>query len=205
MAEKKKAREKTKPTKAEEPKATICVDDLHDPRRWWHLLKLYTLLLPQHGPATGLDLWKALESGKLSPCVYRPANSDQCIERETSFWLDCEFEEKHVNSSDVRLKNQPASMLPGGVTYVTGMTTGRVGWAPAYHGGLDTLGLDVVTPWGRFDAREFYVRQEDCVKVWPEELAPEVGSQEIFKFLSQEISFRRWSTTGGHFGFGSLN
>ena len=41
----------------------------------------------------------------------------------------------------------------------------------------DTLSLDVVTPRGRFDAREFYVRQEDCVKVWPA-LAPPQATEE---------------------------
>jgi hypothetical protein len=170
--------EETKETKVEEAahEATICVDDLHDPRRWWHLLKVYKGLREQHGLSTGLDLRKKLNSGEL-PCVHRPANSDECKWLETSFWPDCELEENHGNSADVQLKNQPASMLPGGVTYVTGMVTGRVGWAPAYLGGLDTLGLDVVTPWGRFDAREFYVRQEDCVKIWPAELAPQATKE----------------------------
>lgn len=43
--------------------------------------------------------------------------------------------DKHVNPpmvADIQLKNQPASMLPGGVTYVSGMTTGKVGFAPVY-------------------------------------------------------------------------
>lgn len=35
--------------------------------------------------------------------------------------------------ADVQLKNQPASLLPGGVTYVSGMTTGKVGFAPVYQ------------------------------------------------------------------------
>lgn len=36
--------------------------------------------------------------------------------------------------ADIQLKNQPASLLPGGVTYVTGMTqSGRPGFAPVYH------------------------------------------------------------------------
>jgi hypothetical protein len=39
-------------------------------------------------------------------------------ERERVKWQD-----------DIQLKNQPASMLPGGVTYVTGMTTGKVPFA----------------------------------------------------------------------------
>jgi hypothetical protein len=35
--------------------------------------------------------------------------------------------------ADVQLKNQPASLLPGGVTYVNGMTvSGKAGFAPAY-------------------------------------------------------------------------
>lgn len=35
--------------------------------------------------------------------------------------------------ADVQLKNQPASMLPGGVTYVSGiLTQGRTGFAPVY-------------------------------------------------------------------------
>jgi hypothetical protein len=65
-------------------------------------------------------------------------------------------------------------MLPGGVTYVKGLASsaGRVG----FHLRGDTFGLDVVTPWGRFDAREFYVRQEDCVKAWPG-LAPQATEQ----------------------------
>lgn len=43
--------------------------------------------------------------------------------------------DKHVNPpmvADLQMKNQPASMLPGGVTYVSGMTTGKVGFAPVY-------------------------------------------------------------------------
>lgn len=43
--------------------------------------------------------------------------------------------DKHVNPpmvADIQMKNQPASMLPGGVTYVQGMTAGKVGFAPAY-------------------------------------------------------------------------
>lgn len=35
--------------------------------------------------------------------------------------------------ADIQLKNQPASLLPGGVTYVSGMTTGKVGFAPVYQ------------------------------------------------------------------------
>src|SRR5437879_3050033 len=34
--------------------------------------------------------------------------------------------------ADIQLKNQPASLLPGGLTYVSGMTTGKVGFAPVY-------------------------------------------------------------------------
>lgn len=34
--------------------------------------------------------------------------------------------------ADIQLKNQPASLLPGGITYVSGMTTGKVGFAPVY-------------------------------------------------------------------------
>jgi len=35
--------------------------------------------------------------------------------------------------ADIQLKNQPASLLPGGVTYISGLTTtGRTGFAPAY-------------------------------------------------------------------------
>jgi hypothetical protein len=35
--------------------------------------------------------------------------------------------------ADIQLKNQPASLLPGGVTYVSGMTvSGKAGFAPAY-------------------------------------------------------------------------
>ena len=52
--------------------------------------------------------------------------------------------DKHVNPpmvADVQLKNQPASMLPGGVTYVTGMTTGKVGFAPAYTVNPDIQGM----------------------------------------------------------------
>ena len=52
--------------------------------------------------------------------------------------------DKHVNPpmvADVQLKNQPASMLPGGVTYVTGMTTGKVGFAPAYTVNPDISGM----------------------------------------------------------------
>lgn len=35
--------------------------------------------------------------------------------------------------ADIQLKNQPASLLPGGVTYISGMTTGKVGFAPVYQ------------------------------------------------------------------------
>jgi hypothetical protein len=52
--------------------------------------------------------------------------------------------DKHVNPpmvADIQLKNQPASMLPGGVTYVTGMTTGKVGFAPAYTVNPDISGM----------------------------------------------------------------
>jgi hypothetical protein len=172
MAKKAKKAETKKPQRPAR-KATIRVGELHDSRRWWHLLKVYTLLLPQHGESTGFDLWQKLNDRELYPCVHRPTNSTKCYVR--SFWKDCEFEETH-GSTDVQLKNQPVSMLPGGVTYVTGLATsgGKVGFAPAQPG---TLGLDVVTPWGRFDAREFYVRQADCVKVWPA-LAPPQATEE---------------------------
>lgn len=44
--------------------------------------------------------------------------------------------DKHVNPpmvADVQLKNQPASLLPGGVTYISGlMQAGKPGFAPAY-------------------------------------------------------------------------
>lgn len=52
--------------------------------------------------------------------------------------------DKHVNPpmvADVQLKNQPASLLPGGVTYVTGMTTGKVGFAPVYTVNPDISGM----------------------------------------------------------------
>lgn len=52
--------------------------------------------------------------------------------------------DKHVNPpmvADIQLKNQPASMLPGGVTYVTGMTTGKVGFAPVYTINPDIRGM----------------------------------------------------------------
>src|SRR3974390_1389950 len=53
--------------------------------------------------------------------------------------------DKHVNPpmvADVQLKNQPASMLPGGVTYITGMTAGtKVGFAPAYTINPDIRGM----------------------------------------------------------------
>jgi len=111
MAAKKAKTNKPKTKKPNARKVAICVDDLHDPHRWWHLLKVYTLLLPQHGASTGFDLWKELKSGKL-PCVHRPTNSARCYVLPRSFWLDREFEENHGNSP-VRLKNEPASMLPG--------------------------------------------------------------------------------------------
>lgn len=43
--------------------------------------------------------------------------------------------DKHVNPpmvADVQLKNQPASLLPGGVTYIAGLMQGKGGFAPAY-------------------------------------------------------------------------
>lgn len=50
--------------------------------------------------------------------------------------------DKHVNPpmlADVSLKNEPASMLPGGVTYVSG--NGGVGFKPAYTVAPDFSGL----------------------------------------------------------------
>lgn len=44
--------------------------------------------------------------------------------------------DKQVNPpmlADVTLKNQPASTLPGGVTYIAGLSTGREGMRPAYE------------------------------------------------------------------------
>jgi hypothetical protein len=35
--------------------------------------------------------------------------------------------------ADVQLKNQPASLLPGGVTYIAGMSSGREGMKPIYQ------------------------------------------------------------------------
>lgn len=35
--------------------------------------------------------------------------------------------------ADVQLKNQPASLLPGGVTYITGMAQGKKGFEPVYQ------------------------------------------------------------------------
>ena len=52
--------------------------------------------------------------------------------------------DKQVNPpmvADIQLKNQPASLLPGGVTYVTGMTTGKVGFAPVYTVTPDIRGM----------------------------------------------------------------
>ncbi len=44
--------------------------------------------------------------------------------------------DKHVNPpmvADIQLKNQPASLLPGGITYISGMVSaGRTGFAPVY-------------------------------------------------------------------------
>jgi len=51
--------------------------------------------------------------------------------------------DKHVNPpmlADVSLKNEPASMLPGGVTYVNS-TQGSVGFRPAYEIAPDFSGL----------------------------------------------------------------
>jgi hypothetical protein len=45
--------------------------------------------------------------------------------------------DKQVNPpmlADIQLKNQPASLLPGGITYISGMVSqGRTGFAPAYQ------------------------------------------------------------------------
>jgi len=52
--------------------------------------------------------------------------------------------DKHVNPpmvADIQLKNQPASLLPGGLTYVSGMTTGKVGFAPVYTVQPDISGM----------------------------------------------------------------
>lgn len=52
--------------------------------------------------------------------------------------------DKQVNPpmvADIQLKNQPASLLPGGVTYVSGMTTGKVGFAPVYQVQPDLKGM----------------------------------------------------------------
>jgi hypothetical protein len=35
--------------------------------------------------------------------------------------------------ADGQLKNQPASLLPGGITYINGMAQGKVGFAPVYE------------------------------------------------------------------------
>lgn len=35
--------------------------------------------------------------------------------------------------ADASMKNQPASLLPGGITYINGMAQGKVGFAPAYE------------------------------------------------------------------------
>jgi hypothetical protein len=35
--------------------------------------------------------------------------------------------------ADVQLKNNPAALIPGGVTYVSGLGTGRVGIEPDLH------------------------------------------------------------------------
>src|SRR6266446_8730711 len=43
--------------------------------------------------------------------------------------------------ADIPLKNQPASLLPGGLTYVAGMTTGKVGFAPVYTVTPDLRGM----------------------------------------------------------------
>src|SRR6516162_7826387 len=45
--------------------------------------------------------------------------------------------------ADIQLKNQPASLLPGGVTYVTGLASGagKVGFAPAYTINPDIRGM----------------------------------------------------------------
>ncbi|MGH8505672.1 MAG: portal protein, partial [Stenotrophobium sp.] len=51
--------------------------------------------------------------------------------------------DKHVNPpmvADVSLKNEPASMLPGGVTYVNG-TAGGIGFKPIYQIAPDFSGL----------------------------------------------------------------
>lgn len=54
--------------------------------------------------------------------------------------------DKQVNPpmiADVQLKNQPASLLPGGVTYIAGLMTngGKPGFAPAYQVNPDLKGM----------------------------------------------------------------
>ena len=53
--------------------------------------------------------------------------------------------DKHVNPplvADIQLKNQPASLLPGGVTYISGMTSqGKTGFAPVYTVQPDFRGM----------------------------------------------------------------
>lgn len=88
--------------------------------------------------------------------------------------------DKHVNPpmvADIQLKNQPASLLPGGVTYVSGMTTGKVGFAPAYTVAPDIGGLvedlaevrerirktffnDILQPISQFETRSNVTAQE---------------------------------------------
>jgi hypothetical protein len=52
--------------------------------------------------------------------------------------------DKHVNPpmvADIQLKNQPASLLPGGVTYVSGMMqAGKPGFMPAYGNWTPSVG-----------------------------------------------------------------
>lgn len=67
--------------------------------------------------------------------------------------------DKHVNPpmlADVSLKNQPASLLPGGVTYVSGQGQG-VGFKPVYEVMPDLAGLvqDIETVQARIKATFF--------------------------------------------------
>jgi hypothetical protein len=155
---------KAKAKEAKAHKATICIDDLRDPR-WWHLLKLYTLLFPQHGPSTGLDLSEALRDRKLRRCVRRRANSSQCEEVSEEFWQSHKF-----------FENSP------------------------YFGGLgiyDPAVTTVYDPQTHLDAREFYVWQPDCVKVWPALARQEVDARKAKPRRARKRSTRKASQRAG--------
>jgi hypothetical protein len=123
--------------KQEKKASTKAVICVLDEPGWLSLPETYKLLLSKAGTTTAFELSTKLKSGKL-PYVHRSATNPSQYEPEpASFWQDREFDADYLH----------------------------------YFGELYIYSIDPVTgrrdPGTRLDGEEFYVRQEDCVKVWP--------------------------------------